>query len=78
MIGAVLQASPRAMYSDAGATTISVTLAPQHEEIIRRAIEAGRYGSPEEALEAALLLLEVSEKVHQLRVDRLRQDIDAG
>ena len=53
-------------------------LGPQHEQIVRRAIDSGRFSSPEEVLDAALMRLEEEELVRQVRLDRLREEIDCG
>lgn len=74
----LLDALPRSLYylkREAGFVTI---LGPQHEQIVRRAIDSGRYSSAEEVLDAALMRLEEEELVRQVRLDRLREEIDLG
>jgi putative addiction module CopG family antidote len=57
---------------------MSLQLAPEHETIIHTMLATGRYGSPEEALGAALQLLEEDELVHEYRRERLKRDIELG
>ncbi len=46
---------------------MNVTLTPQHEEMVRRKIEAGQYSDVSEVIREALALMEHEDKLNRLR-----------
>jgi antitoxin ParD1/3/4 len=56
----------------------NVNLTPQLEEMIRRKLASGMYGSASEVVREALRLLDERDREKALRLERLRADIDAG
>jgi len=57
---------------------MNVHITHPYEEMIRRKIASGSYGSPSEVVEAALRLLEQQDRQQQTRLEELRQEIQRG
>jgi antitoxin ParD1/3/4 len=58
--------------------TLHVSLPPQLEELVRRRVESGRYGSASEVVREALRLLDEREQHRDTRLTELRQSIRQG
>ncbi len=58
--------------------TLHVSLPPQLEELVRRRVESGRYGSASEVVREALRLFEEHEKGSQSRFAAVRQAVRQG
>lgn len=56
----------------------NVNLTPQLEEMIRRKLASGMYGSASEVVREALRLLDERDREKALRLESLRAEIDAG
>jgi antitoxin ParD1/3/4 len=53
---------------------MNIVLKPEYEEFIRSQIQSGKYGSVEELIGEAILLL----KQREQRIEELRQKIEVG
>ena len=53
---------------------MNIVLKPEYEEFIRSQIQSGKYGSAEELIGEAILLL----KQREQRIEELRQKIEIG
>jgi antitoxin ParD1/3/4 len=53
---------------------MNILLKPEYEEFIRSQIQSGKYGSVEELIGEAILLL----KQREQRIEELRQEIEVG
>ncbi len=56
----------------------SVVLNPHFDSFVRAQVESGRYSDASEVVRAGLRLLEDSDRVEDLRLQVLRQEIAAG
>ena len=57
---------------------MNVSLTPQLEELVKRKVESGRYGSASEVIREALRLLEEHDRLRSMRVTELRAEIQKG
>ncbi|MDD2901120.1 MAG: type II toxin-antitoxin system ParD family antitoxin [Syntrophales bacterium] len=57
---------------------MNISLTPQLEELVRKKVESGRYGSASEVMRAALRLLEERDRLQSLRLEELREEIRKG
>lgn len=57
---------------------MNVSLTPELEQFIREKVDSGRYHSSSEVVREALRLLEEHERLRELRLEELRQDIQKG
>lgn len=57
---------------------MNVSLTPQLEEIVKRKVESGLYGSASEVMREALRLLEEHDRLRSMRTQALRADIQKG
>jgi len=57
---------------------MNVNLTPQLEDMVRRKVASGMYGSASEVVREALRLMEAHDQERAARLERLRADIDAG
>ena len=53
---------------------MNISINQQNQELIRRKVESGNYGSPDEVLNTALRLLDERDK----KLDSLRRDVRLG
>lgn len=57
---------------------INVNLTPKLEEMVRKKIASGLYGSASEVIREALRLMEEQDRIRAVKLDQLRQDIQEG
>ena len=57
---------------------MNINLTPHLEEMIRRKIESGSYNSASEVVREALRLLEQEDQLRNLKLQKLRHDIQDG
>ncbi len=57
---------------------MNVSLTPQLEELVKRKVESGRYGSASEVMREALRLLEEHDRLRIMRTEALRVEIHKG
>ncbi|MFZ5453501.1 MAG: type II toxin-antitoxin system ParD family antitoxin [Thermodesulfobacteriota bacterium] len=57
---------------------MNISLTPQLEELVRKKVESGRYGSASEVMRAALRLLEERDRLQALRLEELQEEIRKG
>jgi antitoxin ParD1/3/4 len=57
---------------------MNVSLTPQLEELVKKRVDTGLYGSASEVLREALRLLEERDRLHALRIEELRGEIKKG
>ena len=57
---------------------MNVSLTPELENLIRRKVETGRYGSASEVIREALRLLDERDQLTELHKDEIRKKIAAG
>jgi len=57
---------------------LKIALPADAEEIVRREIEAGRFETAEEVVQAALMLLEETKRIEAEKLAWLREAWDAG
>ncbi len=57
---------------------MNVSLTPQLEEMVRNKVESGLYSSASEVMREALRLLEERDRLHALRLEELRAEIQKG
>lgn len=57
---------------------MNVSLTPQLEEMVKRKVESGRYGSASEVMREALRLLEEHDRLRTMRTQELRAEIQKG
>lgn len=57
---------------------MNVSLTPQLEELIKKKVDSGLYGSASEVMREALRLLEERDRIHALRIEELRAEIRKG
>jgi antitoxin ParD1/3/4 len=57
---------------------MNVSLTPQLEELIKKKVDSGLYGSASEVMREALRLLEERDRIHAIRLEELRAEIRKG
>ncbi|MDR3566479.1 MAG: type II toxin-antitoxin system ParD family antitoxin [Syntrophobacteraceae bacterium] len=57
---------------------MNVSLTPQLEEMVKRKVESGLYGSASEVMREALRLLEEQDRLQAVRIEELRAEIKKG
>jgi len=58
--------------------TMNISLTPQLEAQVRNMVSSGRYASVSEVVRAALRLLEHQEKLKEIQLQDLREEVIAG
>ena len=61
-----------------GANSMNVSLTPQLEELVKKKVDSGLYGSASEVIREALRLLEERDRIHSMRLEELRAEIRKG
>jgi len=61
-----------------GASAMNVSLTPQLEELVKKKVESGLYGSASEVMREALRLLDERDRLHTMRLEELRAEIKKG
>jgi antitoxin ParD1/3/4 len=61
-----------------GADVMNVSLTPQLEELVKKKVDSGLYGSASEVMREALRLLEERDRIHALHIEELRAEIRKG
>ena len=57
---------------------MDISLTSQLEKVVREKVASGLYNSPSEVVGEALRLLDDHDRLQQIRLERLRNDIQAG
>jgi antitoxin ParD1/3/4 len=57
---------------------MNVSLTPQLEELVKKKVDSGLYGSASEVLREALRLLEERDRIHSMRLEELSEEIRKG
>ena len=57
---------------------MNVSLTPQLEELVKKKVDSGLYGSASEVMREALRLLEERDRIHAIRLEELRAEIRKG
>jgi len=57
---------------------MNISLTPQLEELVKKKVESGLYGSASEVMREALRLLEERDRIHAMRLEELRAEIKKG
>ncbi len=57
---------------------MNVSLTPQLEDLIKKKVESGLYGSASEVIREALRLLDERDRLHTMRLEELRAEIKKG
>ena len=57
---------------------MNVSLTPQLEDLIKKKVESGLYGSASEVIREALRLLDERDRLHTMRLEQLRAEIKKG
>jgi antitoxin ParD1/3/4 len=57
---------------------MNISLTPQLEELVKRKVESGLYGSASEVIREALRLLEERDRVRVMRLEALREELRLG
>jgi len=57
---------------------MNVSLTPQLEDLIKKKVESGLYGSASEVMREALRLLDERDRLHTMRLEELRAEIKRG
>ncbi|MGA2938343.1 MAG: type II toxin-antitoxin system ParD family antitoxin [Syntrophobacteraceae bacterium] len=57
---------------------MNVSLTPQLEELVKKKVDSGLYGSASEVMREALRLLEERDRIHALHIEELRAEIRKG
>jgi antitoxin ParD1/3/4 len=57
---------------------MNINLTPQLEDMVRRKVASGLYNSASEVVREALRLMEEQDRLREVKLDQLRQDILAG
>jgi antitoxin ParD1/3/4 len=57
---------------------MNISLTPQLEELVKKKVESGRYGSASEVMREALRLLEERDRLQALRFEELKAEIKKG
>ncbi len=58
--------------------TMNINLTPQLEEMVRSKVAGGLYNNASEVVREALRLMDTQDRVHALKLQQLRQDIQEG
>jgi antitoxin ParD1/3/4 len=57
---------------------MNVSLTPQLEDLVKRKVDSGLYNSSSEVVREALRLLEERDRLQEMRLAELRQEIQIG
>ena len=57
---------------------MNISLTPQLEELVKKKVESGRYGSASEVMREALRLLEERDRFQVMRIEELKAEIKKG
>lgn len=57
---------------------MNIILKPEMEQFIKEQLRNGRYFSVSEVVEEALQLLEAQQQIHQMTMDKIRQQVAIG
>ncbi|HAM52159.1 MAG TPA: type II toxin-antitoxin system ParD family antitoxin [Nitrospiraceae bacterium] len=57
---------------------MNISLTPQLEELVKKKVESGLYGSASEVMREALRLLDERDRIHTMRIEELRAEIKQG
>ena len=57
---------------------MDISLTSQLEKVVREKVASGLYNSPSEVVGEALRLLDDHDRLQQIKLERLRSDIQAG
>ena len=57
---------------------MNISLTPQLEELVKKKVDSGLYGSPSEVMREALRLLEERDRIDTMRLEELRAEIKKG
>jgi antitoxin ParD1/3/4 len=57
---------------------MNISLTPELEKMISDKVASGRYHSASEVVREALRLLEQQDEIYQVRLERLREELDIG
>jgi antitoxin ParD1/3/4 len=57
---------------------MNISLTPQLEELVKKKVESGRYGSASEVMREALRLLEERDRLYAMRIEELKTEIKKG
>jgi antitoxin ParD1/3/4 len=57
---------------------MNVSLTPQLEELVKKKVESGLYGSASEVMREALRLVDEHDRLRHMRVEELRGEIQKG
>ncbi|MDA8305575.1 MAG: type II toxin-antitoxin system ParD family antitoxin [Deltaproteobacteria bacterium] len=57
---------------------MNISLTPQLEELVKRKVESGLYGSASEVMREALRLLDERDRLQAMRIEELRAEIKKG
>jgi antitoxin ParD1/3/4 len=58
--------------------TVNISLTPQQEAKVRERVASGEYTSVSEVMRAALRLLDQQDKLREIRLQDLREEVKAG
>ncbi len=58
--------------------TMNVNLTPHLEDMVRKKVASGLYNSASEVVREALRLMEEQDRMREIKLERLRQDISDG
>jgi len=58
--------------------SMNISLTPQLEELVKKKVESGRYGSASEVMREALRLLEERDRFRAMRIEELKAEIKKG
>lgn len=58
--------------------TVNVSLTPQQEARVRERVASGEYASVSEVIRAALRLLDQQEKLREIQLNELREEVMIG
>jgi antitoxin ParD1/3/4 len=61
-----------------GADIMNVSLTPQLEDLVKRKVDSGLYGSASEVMREALRLLDERDRLQAIRLEELRAEIKKG
>ena len=57
---------------------MNISLTPHLEELVKKKVESGLYGSASEVVREALRLLDERDRLHTMRLEELRAEIKNG
>ncbi len=58
--------------------TMNINLTPQLEEMVRKKVASGLYGSASEVIREALRLMDEHDRIRTRQIEALQQDIQEG